>query len=155
MDTVDVTRGFGEVMAPQVLVTCLMVSPDGTATVDPGALHGRSAIESSVQFVGKREDVVDAQLYWCLWVAMELDASDKPMRYRGAAASELWIDPLNKRGYKVLAESVNRMAEAMRGGLNLKTIDARSRTSIRQQLLLLAEDVWERSAASFKEALLG
>ena len=153
MKTVALSTGLGEVMAPQTLVTVLVLSPDGTITIEPGALHGRSAIESSLRLVQKPDQVPDATVWWMVWVAVELDAANTPVRYKGVAVSELWVDPSRQVGCKVLAESVNRMAEAMRGGVNLKTLDAKSRALLQQQLASLSPEAWERSAPSLKEAL--
>ena len=152
--TVPLTTGLGEVMAPQTLLTVLILAPDGTMTVDPGALHGRSEIENAVRFVQRRDQVPNAQVYWLIWVAVELDTSNAPMRYKGIGVSELWIDPVHKIGYKSLAESVNRMSEAMRGGITLKTLDARAKTLIRERLIALGAEIFERSSQSFKEALV-
>lgn len=152
MTTIPLSTGLGEIMAPQTLITALIFSPDGTVSVEPGALHGRSAVEQSVQFVTSRDELKNAQVHWVVWVAAELDAANQPLRYNGVAASELWIDPATKQGYKVLAESVNRMAEAMRGGVNLKTLDRSSRQLIKQQLVSLGPEVWERSAQTLQGA---
>ena len=154
MRPITLTTGLGEVMAPQTLVTALIVAPDGAVVVDPGALHGRSIVESSIlRFVGQRNQVTNAQRYWCVWVAVELDSADHPIRYRGVTASGLWVDPVNQLGYKVLAEAVNRMSQAMQGVVNLKALEAKDRAAIGQQLHALNEDVWERSPTALMEAL--
>ncbi|MDP3722573.1 MAG: YwhD family protein [Candidatus Omnitrophota bacterium] len=150
---IPLTTGLGEVAAPGTLLTTLILSPDGAISVDPGALHGRSAIEQAIRFVPARDQLPNARCSWVIWVAVELDASNAPVRYKGLAVSELWVDPVAKAGYKVLAESVNRMSEALRGGLNLTGLDERARTLVRQQLMALSADLWERSARELKEAL--
>ena len=38
----------GEIVAPQTIATALIVGPDGSVTLDPGILHGRSALEKSL-----------------------------------------------------------------------------------------------------------
>ena len=151
--TIPLGPAIGEIMAPQTLVTPLILSPDGTITVDPGALHGRSAIESSLRFVQKPDQVPNAQIWWMVWVAVELDAANTPVRYQGLAVSELWVDPVSKTGYKALAESVNRMSEAMRGGINLKTLGEREKVKIAQQLQALSAEAWERSPQPLKDGL--
>ena len=150
---IPLSTSLGEVLAPQILMTVLILSPDGTIKVDPGAIHGRSEIEQSVRFVQKRDQVPSAQCYWLAWVAVELDPSQRPLRYKGIAVSELWIDSSAGLGYKSLAEAVNRMDEAMRGGINLKTLGAQHKALIAQQLASIGSDVWERTAATLKEAL--
>ncbi len=153
MKAVALSTGLGEIMAPQTLVTALILSPEGVITIDSGALHGRSAIESLLRLVQKPDQVPNAKIWWMVWIAVELDDTNTPVRYKGVAVSELWVDPSKQVGCKVLAESVNRMAEAMRGGVNLKTLDATSRALIQQQLASLSPEAWERSVPSLKEAL--
>ena len=154
MKTVPLSTSLGEVMAPQTLLTVLILSPDGTLTVDPGALHGRSEVESTLhKIIQAREPVPNTTVYWLIWVAVELDGSNTPIRYKGIAASELWIDHATKTGYKILAEHVNRMAEAMRGGVNLKTLDHRARLLIAKQLESLGAAAWGQSPSSLKEQL--
>ena len=47
---IPLSTGVGEMMAPQTLLTVLILSPLGEIKLDPGALHGRSEIESSLRF---------------------------------------------------------------------------------------------------------
>ncbi len=150
---VALTTGIGEIMAPQTLVTALILSPEGTVTVDAGALHGRSELESTVRFVQRKDEVPAPQVHWLVWVAVELDAANRLVRYRGIAVSELWIDPSARVGYKNVAETVNRMSEAMRGGMNLKTLDANARSLLRGRLSEFDVGVWDRTAQSLKAAL--
>ena len=150
---IPLTTGLGEIMAPRTLLTALLLTPDGTISVEPGALHGRSELESRLQWVREKEQLTDPRLVWLVWVAVELDASNVPVRYKGVASSELWVDREQRVGYKVLAEHVNRMAEALRGGINLKTLGAKEKALIAQQLRSVGSDVWERSADNLKDAL--
>ena len=138
---------------PGVLVTALILSPEGRISVEPGALHGRSELESSLRFVQRRDQLADPAAYWFVWVAVELDGAQRPLRYKGVAASELLVNRDAQAGYKSVAENVNRMSEAMRGSVNLKTLDARAKSLIREQLTALGSEVWERSAPAFKEAV--
>ncbi len=150
---IPLTVGLGEIVVPGTLLTALLLAPDGTIALDPGALHGRSELEQSVQIVPAFDQVLNAQVYWIVWVAVELDASETPVRYTGIAVSELWVDPVQKIGYKVLAEHVNRMAEASRGGLNLKTLGAHERALIAKQLASLSPAMWAQTADALKGAL--
>ena len=153
MKPVPLSTSLGELMAPQTLVTALLISPDGTIALEPGALHGRSQLEGRLRFVSRREELREPQRHWFIWVAVELDDANQPVRYKGLAASELWVDPGQQAGYKVLAESINRMSEAMRGGVNLKTLGAGEKRLIAQQLAALSAEAWERSAQPLKDEL--
>ena len=153
MKNVPLTVGLGEIVTPGTLLTALILAPDGTITLDPGALHGRSELEQSVQIEPAFDQVQNARVYWIIWVAVALDESDAPVRYTGVAVSEFWIDPMQKIGYKVLAEHVNRMAEALRGGINLKTLGAPERALIARTLASLDPATWERTAYALRGAL--
>lgn len=150
---VQLSSGLGEVMAPQTLLTPLLLTPEGEITVEPGALHGRSGLEGTLQFVQKREELGDAKRYWLIWVATELDAANQPLRYKGLSVSELWVDPTKRLGYKSVAQSVNRMSEALRGGVNVSAIDVEARLAISNQLQTLHRDAWERTHDTLKSAL--
>ena len=150
---VPLSTGLGEVMAPQTLVTVLTISPDGKVAADPGALHGRSELESQVEWVPRRELVGDGQSCWVVWVAVELDAANQPVRYKGVSVCELFVNAQTRRGYKNLAESVNRMAEAMRGGVDVSRLTPQTRASVKQRLVAIGRELWERSPESLRQVL--
>jgi hypothetical protein len=140
-------------MAPQTLVAALVVGPDGSVKPDAGALHGRSELESGLELVQKRELVGEGKPFWIVWVAVELDQADKPLRYKGLSVCELFVNPEKRLGYKSLAEHVNRMSEAMRGGVNLTKLSAQERQKVKAQLAAIGAELWERSSMSLKQAL--
>ena len=150
---VPLTTGLGEVMAPQTLVTALIVSPDGSVKLDPGVLHGRSEMESRLEMAPQKSLVGEGQSIWVVWVAIELDQANAPLRYKGMAVSELWVNLQQRLGYKSMAEQVNRMSEAMRGGVNVARLTPQNRTAVKQKLLSVGAEVWERSAGEIKDAL--
>ncbi len=153
MKPITLSTGLGEILAPQTLMVSLVLSADGTIRADPGAIHGRSELEQSLCLVQQREQVPNPATAWFVWVAVELDSTNRPVRYKGIAVSEFFLDPQAGVGCKSLAESVNRMDEAMRGGINLKTLSLRERSSIAGQLMALGTELWERSEPRFKEAM--
>lgn len=150
---VPLSQGVGEVMAPQTLLTAFVVSPGATISLDPGALHGRSEVERSIRLAPRREDLADARRYWFVWVAIELDGSGGLLCYKGVAVSELWVDEAKRVGYKALAGQVNRIAEALRGGVNLNALDHAGVELVRRQLVAVGSDLWRRSAQPLKAAL--
>jgi hypothetical protein len=145
MSTVPLRSGLGEMMGPNICMTALLLSPDGGASIEPGALHGRSRVESAVRFTSQRDELGEtAELHWLIWLAIELDG-EQPVRYIGASASELWIDPERKIGWKVLAGQVNGMSSALRGEVNLKGVGAREKGMAARQLIALSGDAWDAS----------
>ncbi len=154
MQPVPLSAKLGEVMAPNTLVTALVLSPDGDVVLDAGALHGRSAVEGPVaEWVKRREDAGHAASYWMIWVAVELDAAQQPLRYLGIAASEVLINAQDRLGYKSVAGQVNRMAEAMQGRVSLEPLSFVERQRLREELIRLDPEAWERSASLVKDTL--
>lgn len=150
---IALSTGLGEIAAPQTLVATLVIGPDGSVRLDGGALHGRSELESGLQIVQKRELVGEGISCWIVWVVVELDEADKPLRYKGLSTSELFVNPDKRLGYRSLAEHVNRMSEAMRGGVNLTRLSAQERQKVKAQLMAIGAELWERSSTSLKQAL--
>ncbi len=151
--TIPLSTAVGEVMAPQTLVTALVIGPDGSVRVDAGALHGRSEVEGQLTWVPQRAQLDGGQPCWVVWVAVELDQANAPVRYQGLSVSE-WVVNLQKRiGYKSLADQVNRLSEAMRGGVNVSRLSPDARGAVKGQLASMAPEAWERSPASLREAL--
>ena len=58
---IPLSTSVGEVMAPHTLVTAFTISSDGKIVADAGALHGRSELEQSVEWVQRRELVGEGQ----------------------------------------------------------------------------------------------
>ncbi len=155
MKPMALSTGLGEIMAPQTLVVPLLLTPEGRISVQPGALHGRSDAEQGIRFVQQREEVATAAPHRFIWIAVELDPAGQPVRYKGIAVSDVWIDQPRGVGYKVLAESVNRIAEAIRGGVNLEPLGPSDRALVARQLQELGEPMWQRSLPALRESLRG
>ena len=147
--------GLGEVMAPQTLVTALTVDLQGRVRPDPGALHGRSELERELTWLKARDAVGPSESCWIVWTALELDASQQPIRYKGLTVCELLVNPVSRMAYKSLAEHINRMSEAMRGGVDASKLPAPIRAAIREQLAALVAGAWDRSSTELKAALDG
>ena len=153
MKVVTLSTGMGEIMAPQTLVTALIIDAAGHGKIDAGALHGRSEVEREVEWVGQRTLVPDAQVCWFVWIAIQLDASNTPVRYTGLSVSEVWVDPTRRLGYKSVAGHVNRMAEAMRGGVNVGALHGEAKRCVKQELVALSRVLWDQSAESLQQVL--
>ena len=151
--SIDLSKGLGEVMAPQTMVTALVATPDGRVWLDPGALHGRSRIEGEHEFVKSREAVGEGQACWVVWVAIELDASNQPVRLKGASVSEMLLNPATHIGYKSVAEGVNCMSEAMRGGVNVGRLPPSLHEPIARQLRAIGDELWARAPEALRAAL--
>ena len=150
---IPLSHGVGEVMAPQTLVTAFIFAPDGSIRVDAGALHGRSEIERHTTLVSRQEFLAGGQPFLIVWVAIELDGANRPIRYKGLSVCQLLIDPKQQLAYKSLSEHVNRMGEAIRGDVNISRLSPEQRRMVKQQLVSLGAALWDASDAEFKGAL--
>jgi hypothetical protein len=152
-DAISLSSKIGEVMAPQTLVTALTVDLDGRVRLDAGALHGRSELESGFTWVARRDQVSQPQTCWIVWVAIELDAAERPVRYKGLAVCELAVDPQTCAAHKSLAEHINRISDAMRGSVAVSTLPAPIRQGVREQLQALDASVWQAAPDPLRSAL--
>jgi len=150
---IPLSSTVGELMAPHTLVTALIVTPQGEVSLEPGALHGRSALESRLTMVPQRALLGEGEVFLVVWVAIELDASDNPFRYKGLTVSELFVNAKQHLAFKSLAEHVNRMSGAIRGDVNATQVSPAARRGVKAQLINMGTEVWNRSAPSFQEAL--
>jgi hypothetical protein len=150
---IPLSRGVGEIMAPNTLVTALVVSPDGSIRVDAGALHGRSQVEGEVTMVTRHELVGEFQPVLVVWVAVELDGANHPVRYTGLSVCQILVNPKQQLGYKSLSEHVNRMGEAMRGDINVARLSPAQRRGVKEQLVGLGAALWDASDDVLKQTL--
>ena len=153
MRDINLSSGLGEVMAPQTLVTALVIGPDGAAEFDAGALHGRSRLEHGLQWAVAREQVPEPSSAWLVWVAIELDGANQPVRFKGLSVSHVLINPVQRLGYKSLADHVNRISEAVQGRVTLARLDPAAREQVPQQLRALSSRLWQAASPEFRNAV--
>ncbi|MCL1631295.1 YwhD family protein [Sporolactobacillus sp. CPB3-1] len=152
----DATKGHGGFGAG--LINLDNMSPiivdveAGTAEVDMGAMHARSDVERRIRFSANKEDLQGGgKPYWLVWVNTEI-TRDGP-RYAGAAAAQMIINRAIKRGYKILADHVNKMDKALKGKVLLDEMDAGSKKVLRDFLISVAPDQWARANPELKKQL--
>jgi len=143
----------GEIVAPQTMATALIVGPDGSVTLDAGILHGRSALEAGLRMAAKRDELKEAQTYRIVWIAVELDAANQPRHFKGLSVADILVDPVQKIGFKSVAQQVNRMSEAIRGDVKVDALAPPVRQLVKQQLVAMGQGLWDRSPDALKQAL--
>ncbi|HEY8449386.1 MAG TPA: YwhD family protein [Bacillota bacterium] len=121
------------------------------AFVDPGALHGRSAVEQGVRWAADPGEVPNAQPYWVAWVTLGRNENGE-RGYRGLTVSPMWIDPQAKVGYKRLADHVNAMKAALDGQVELGELPDTARTALAAELKGRGLRFWHNATAAFKQA---
>lgn len=142
-------KGFGagsidlNSMSPVIL--------DGNeAYIDIGAMHAKSKVEKGIKFSMNRDDVPNGRQVWIVWVAV--DRSPEGQFYGGLTACEMWIDTEARRGWKILAEHVNRMDYALKRKVLLEGLSSEQKQLLKQLLLDTNEQWWEQSPDHVKAA---
>ncbi|MDV2583142.1 YwhD family protein [Alkalibacillus haloalkaliphilus] len=130
----------------------LIVDPnEDRVWVDMGAMHARSEVEKRIKFVTDQEEVPNGKPYWIVWVTVE--RGEHGPYYYGVAACYLEVDREARRGYKVLAEHVNRMDKSLKGKIILEHMDDHSKALLRDFLKDFNEQYWELSTDELKDVL--
>lgn len=128
-----------------------VIIEDGRAYVDMGAIHARSAVEKGIKFSTNREDVPNGKKCWIVWVAS--GRNENGAYYSGATACEMLVDREARRGFKILADHVNRMDWAMKKRYMLEQLDAEEKAALKQFLMEYNANMWENSPGALKEQL--
>jgi hypothetical protein len=123
----------------------------GEAQVDMGALHARSAVEKRIKFLPNKEDVPNGRPYWIVWVTVDRTAEGP--YYAGVTACEMTVDEETRRGFKILADHVNKMDKSLKRKIIVEHMDDRSKTILGEYLNNFNEEMWNRSLPELKSGL--
>lgn len=121
------------------------------AKIDLGLIHAKSAVERGIKFTSNKEEVPGGKDYWVVWVAVDRDENGP--YYAGLAACPMRIDKENRKGWKNLAEHVNRMDDALKRRIKLSTMGEREKKALKELLVRHNEAMWQNSKAELKERL--
>lgn len=151
-DPTDGHGGFGVGSLTLENVSPVIIDiEEGKATVDIGAMHARSDVERGIKFTVNREDSEDGKPYWLVWVTID-HKSDGPY-YAGVAACEMVVNREKKRGYKILADHVNKMDKSMKRHIIVNHMDEKSKQVLTEFLKQHNLDMWERSDEQLRQDL--
>ncbi len=127
---------------------------DGEAKLDDAILHGRSDIERGIRFNAQQPgDIEPTERWGVVFVAMKNGPSG--LYYQGVTATLLLIDRPGRRGLRDIAQSVNRMSEAVGGEVRLDLLPAEDRAAVAKLLEERGRDVWERTSEDRRRAISG
>jgi hypothetical protein len=121
------------------------------AVIDIGAMHAKSKVEKGIKFSVNREDVPEGRQVWVVWVAV--DRTPEGQFYAGITACEMWIDTEARRGWKILADHVNKLDASLKRKIIVEGLGARSKAALKSLLTAHNADWWEASPEELKEAL--
>jgi len=116
------------------------------AKVEIGAMHARSDTERGIKFTTNREDSEGGKLFWLVWVT--IDHKREGPYYAGVTACEMIINREKRRGFKILADHVNRMDKSMKRHIIVDHMDDSSKEILRDFLQSHNPEMWARSEES-------
>ena len=151
-DPTDGHKGFGVGSLSLENVSPVIIDiEDGKATVDIGAMHARSDVERGIKFTMNREDSEGGKPYWLVWVT--IDHKEDGPYYAGVTACEMVVNREKRRGFKILADHVNRMDKSLKRNIMVDYMDDKSKEILEDFLRNHNLDMWERSEGKLRQDL--
>lgn len=145
-DPTDGHKGFGIGSLSLENVSPVIIDvEEGIAKIEIGAMHARSDTERGIKFTLNREDSEGGKPYWLVWVTIDFK-EDGPF-YAGVTACEMVVNREKRRGYKVLADHVNRMDKSMKRNIMVEDMDDKSKKILAAFLSGHNKEMWDRSEA--------
>lgn len=143
-------KGFGAGSIDLSQLSSVILDGD-EAYLDMGALHAKSKVEKGIKFSTNKEDVPNGRTCFIVWVAA--DRNENGMYYAGVTSCEMQVDPEAKRGWKILADHVNRMDYALKRRIMVENLGEREKAALKKLLIEHNPAMWENSNDNLKEAL--
>jgi len=143
-------KGFGTGMIDLSNLSSIIID-EGEAYIDQGAIHAKSKIERGIKFTTNRDEVPNGRKCWVVWVAVARDGGEP--YYGGVSACEMRIDAEEKKGWKILADHVNKMDYALKRRFILDGLDEAEKAALRRRLIEHNPEWWDRSPEELKEKL--
>lgn len=151
-DPTDGHKGFGIGSLSLENVSPVIVDvAEGTAVVDIGAMHAKSEVERGIKFTMNREDSAGGKDYWLVWVT--IDHKESGAYFAGVTACEMVVNREKRRGYKILADHVNRMDKSMKRQIIVDHMDKPSKKILADFLKSHNEEMWNNSGEKLKQDL--
>ena len=124
---------------------------EGHAFIDIGAMHAKSDVERGIKFTVNREDSEGGKPYWLIWVT--IDFKPEGAYFAGVSACEMVVNREKRRGYKILADHVNKMDKSMKRHIMVDFMDDASKELLANFLSTHDQGMWDRSSDELKEGL--
>jgi len=143
-------KGFGAGSIDLSQVACVIID-QGEAYIDVGAMHAKSKVERGIKFSPNKEDVPNGRPAWVVWVAV--DRNENGSYYAGATSCEMLIDSEARRGWKILADHVNRLDASIKRKFILDNIGPEEKAALSKLLQEHNPEWWNNSPEELKELL--
>ncbi|WP_282020345.1 YwhD family protein [Planomicrobium okeanokoites] len=144
-DPTDGHKGYGIGSLSLENVSPLLIDvAEQEAFIDIGAMHARSEVERGIKFTTNREDSAGGKDYWLIWIT--IDFNPEGPYYAGVTACEMVVNREKRRGYKILADHVNRMDKSMKRRILVDNMEAPSKRVLAEYLRSHNAEMWQRSS---------
>ncbi len=151
-DPTDGHKGFGIGSLSLENVTPVFIDiQEKNAFIDIGAMHAKSEVERRIKFTTNREDSEGGKPYWLVWVTIDFK-EDGPY-YAGVTACEMVVNREKRRGYKILADHVNKMDKSMKRKIIVAHMDDDSKRVLAEFLQTHNNEMWKRSDEQLRNDL--
>lgn len=146
----DVHGGYGQGLLDLNAVTSVIIDGED-AYIDMGALHAKSAVEKGIKWTTDKAEVPNGKPYWLVWVTV--DRNENGPYYAGVTACYMEIDREARKGYKILADHVNRMDYSMKRRIMVSELDEVSKRALKELLVENNQAMWDNSTEELKTLL--
>jgi hypothetical protein len=143
-------KGFGAGTLDLANLSSIIIDGD-EAYIDLGAIHAKSRVERGIKFSVNKEDVPNGRKCWVVWVYV--GRNEEGPYYAGVAACEMLIDSEERKGWKILADHVNKMDRALKHKIILEGLNEAEKAALKKVLTEYNAEWWERSSEELKSAL--
>ena len=106
-------------------------------------MHAKSEVERGIKFTMNREDSEGGKPYWLVWVT--IDFKEEGAYFAGVSACEMVVNREKRRGYKILADHVNKMDKSMKRHIIVDHMDEKSKLILADFLKGHNLEMWNRS----------
>lgn len=140
-------KGFGAGALDLSNLSSIIIDGD-QAYIDLGAIHAKSKVEKGIKFSVNKEDVPNGRACWIVWVAVARD--EKGTHYAGVTACPILVDEEARRGWKILADHVNRMDYALKRRFMVQELNVQEKEALKQALIAHNTEWFENSPEDLK-----
>ncbi|MCI0182975.1 MAG: YwhD family protein [Acidibacillus sp.] len=143
--------GTNQHRAPEGLSTLSSLIIDrGDIYLDNGAIHGKAKIDQGIRYVTQREDVPHARKVVIVWLT--LYRGPKGQGFNGVASCDYFVDEESASGYKNLAVQVNQMEKAVKGKVDITSLEPSEYKLLQKFVREFRPDLYEHASDVFLSA---
>lgn len=151
-DPTDGHKGFGVGSLSLENVSPVIIDiEEKRAVVDIGAMHAKSEVERGIKFTTDRADSEGGKPYWLVWVT--IDYKEDGPYFAGVTACEMVVNREKRRGYKILADHVNKMDKSMKRKIIVDHMDDVSKQVLADFLQTHNRQMWDFSDEQLRQDL--